>query len=199
MEDHDLPSDLSWWGAEGMRATRSGRIDFTGVEVGPERLIGTPDAYHTEPQFNGGAVRFAAVQLGGAQALFDAVRGYLARLSRTDHPHQLERLGRIAIALETGRLWLRGAADLLEEAGAATEDQVAYAQMTRSAVEAACLEVMRLSDRCVGARGLLPPSPVERIGRDLRLYLRQPAADAVLTAAGRHAAAQAKSGCTFAL
>jgi hypothetical protein len=35
-------------------------------------------------------------------------------------------------------------------------------------------------------RGLLRPHPVERLGRDLRLYLRQPAPDAALATAGAY-------------
>lgn len=174
------------WRAQGMRASRSGKVDFEGVELPVDALVGAPDAYHGEPDFNGGAIRFAAVQLGGAHALVDACRSYLTHLDRTGDAHQRERMGRMAIGLETGYLWLGGAARLLES-DAPTADQVAYVQMARTAVERVCLDVLEMVDRSVGARGLLPPSPVERIGRDLRLYLRQPASDAVVTAAGAHA------------
>lgn len=187
MEHFDLPIDLKWWTAEGMRATRSGRVDFSGVELPDDWLIGTEDDYHREPHFNGGSVRFAAVQLGGAQALFDACRDHLLSLGRTGDAHQQMRLGEVAVALETGYLWLNGAARLLDSS-ASNADKVAYAQMTRTAIERVCLDVMERVDRSVGARGLLAPSPIERIGRDLRLYLRQPATDAVVTAAGAHAA-----------
>lgn len=198
--------DPSWWRAEGMRASASYRVDFTGAELDADDLVGAPGDYLREPHFNGGAVRFAAVQLGGAQALFDAARQHLRTLERTGDVHQQTRMGRAAIHLETGALWLLGAARMQErllladgaplrgafpergpEQEKAAEALVAYARMTRTAIEEACLEVLRGVDRSVGARGLLPPSPVERIGRDLRLYLRQPAADAVLEAAGAYA------------
>ncbi len=171
------------WLAEGMRASVSGRVDFEGLTVGPDALIGEPGDYTREPDFTGGAVRFAAVQLGGAQALFDAAAEGLRRLERTGHPHQRARMGEAAIALETGALWLLGAARLWES-GAAPHALVTYAQRTRTAIERVCLDVLERVDRSVGARGLLPPSPVERIGRDLRLYLRQPAPDATLDAVG---------------
>ena len=171
------------WPAEGMRASVSGRVSFEGIRVGPDALVGQPGDYTTEPDFTGGAVRFAAVHLGGARALADAAGDLLRRLGRTADPHQRARAGRAAIAVETGALWLLGAARLWES-GAEPDAVVAYAQMTRTAIERACLDVLELVDRSVGARGLLPPSPVERIGRDLRLYLRQPAPDATLDAAG---------------
>ena len=175
------------WPAEGMRASQSGRVSFEGMRVGRDALIGAPGDYTREPDFTGGAVRFAAVHLGGAQALADATGALLRRLGRTECPHQRARAGQTAIALETGALWLLGAARLWEAhaAGRADADAVvAYAQMTRTAMERVCLDTLERVDRSVGARGLLPPMPVERIGRDLRLYLRQPAPDATLDAAG---------------
>ncbi len=180
--------DAGWWQAEGMRASASGQADFAGVEAGPEAAIGGPGDCVREPVFTGGAVRFCAVQLGGADALFAAAAADLAALDRLGAPLQQARLGEAATAIETGALWLLGAARLFERDGASAASQVAYAQMTRTAVERACLDVLRLVDRSLGARGLLPPSPVERIGRDLRLFLRQPAPDAMLTAAGHFAA-----------
>lgn len=185
-EDRVTPDS---WPAEGMRASVSGRVDFGGITVGPEALIGRPGDYTREPDFTGGAVRFAAVHLGGARALLDAATQALRDLGRTDSPHQRARMGRAAIAVEGGALWLLGAARLWER-GAEPEAVVAYAQMTRTAIERVCLDVLELVDRSVGARGLLPPSPVERVGRDLRLYLRQPAPDATLDAVGAAALLQ---------
>ena len=183
----DVSADPQWWAAEGMRASVSGRTDFWGVVLGPEALVGPPGAYLREPGFTGGSVRFAAVQLGGAQALFDAAGDHLRTLGRTDHAVQRARLGEAAVALESGALWLLGAARLADRPDVEDADRVAYAQMVRTAVERVCLDVLERVDRAVGARGLLPPSPIERVGRDLRLYLRQPNPDGALDAAAGHA------------
>ncbi len=184
--------DPSWWQPIGMRASASYRIDFTGIEIAQDDLLGAPGDYHRQPWFSAGAVRFAAVQLGGAVALLDALRDYLRGLERTGDPFQRMRAGQAAIAVETGNLWLSGAArhvDLTPDA-ARTDDpapSIAYANMTRLAIERVCQEVMQLVEHAVGARGLLRPHPVERIVRDLTLYLRQPAPDAALTNAGAYA------------
>jgi hypothetical protein len=45
---------------------------------------------------------------------------------------------------------------------------------------------MQLCERSVGTRGLMPPYPMERIIRDLTLYLRQPSFDATLQAVGKY-------------
>ena len=189
--------DASSWRPLGMRATASHCVDLTGIEIGLDHLIGAPGDYYRQPWFSGGAIRFAAAQLGGAAALLDAARDELRVLGRTEDSFQRARMGQAAIAVESGRLWLRGAADLADRSplGGARADEkgavgdaemVAYSNMTRTAIERVCLETLEIVERAVGARGLLQPHPIERIGRDLTLYLRQPAPDAALLDAGRH-------------
>ena len=65
--------------------------------------------------------------------------------------------------------------------------------LARIAVEAACLDAMRLLQRSLGLTSFRQGTAMERICRDLSTYLRQPAADEVLTEAAdwfaRHPAA----------
>jgi alkylation response protein AidB-like acyl-CoA dehydrogenase len=121
--------------------------------------------------------------------VFEETRNFLRGLGRTDDPYQRQRLGEMAILLESGRQWVRGAADNAARAGATTpagaEATVAYANMMRTAIESICLDMLRLAERCVGARGLLRPQPFERLHRDLTHYLRQPAPDGALADVGR--------------
>ena len=183
--------DPTFWRPLGMAASASHRIDFTGVMLTDDDLLGRPDDYHRQPRFSGGAIRFTAVQLGGAQALVDATRRFLRDNGRTDDPYQRQRLGELAVLTETGRNWLDGAARRWEEQALhPSEVLVQYANMTRTAVENICLDVIRLTERCVGARGLLEPHPFGRLIRDLTHYLRQPNPDGALAAVGAHVATQ---------
>ncbi|MVN76892.1 hypothetical protein GO988_11205 [Hymenobacter sp. HMF4947] len=189
--------DRSFWRPLGMRATASFRADFTGLSVSASDLIGRPDDYYRQPWFGGGAVRFAAVQLGGAAAVLDETRRFLRRLGRTDDPYQRQRLGEMLALHETGQRWLRGAAVQAALPSSTTEPLPAaklaaigaYANLVRATTEDICLETLRLAERSVGARGLLQPEPFERLHRDLTHYLRQPAPDATLADAGRFALA----------
>ncbi len=201
MEEVATVSDPSWWQPSGMRASASFKVDFSGVELDAKSLIGQPGDYFRQPWLSAGVVRFAAVQLGGAEALFDATREYLQELNRTSDPYQQERLGRMAIALESGNLWLRGAAERLkayapifagypDQTHEQADQLVAYANMVRTAIEQICMDMIQLCERSVGTRGLLPPYPMERIIRDLSLYLRQPVFDAALANAGQYALSQ---------
>jgi alkylation response protein AidB-like acyl-CoA dehydrogenase len=190
-------SDPSWWQPAGMRATASCKVDFTGVILDESALIGQPGDYYRQPWLTAGVIRFAAVQLGGAAALFDAARQFLQRINRTQDPYQEERLGKMAIGIESGQLWLKGAASQLAQyhpifAGdpGTIHPQavalVAYTNMVRTAIEQICMDAIQLTARSVGTRGLLPPHSIERIIRDLTLYLRQPAFDASIATVGRY-------------
>jgi alkylation response protein AidB-like acyl-CoA dehydrogenase len=174
-------ADLSAWRAHGMRASATGTVDLTGLA--PAALLGGPDDYHRQPHFSGGAWRFAAVQLGGIEAVFEAWRGHLARAGRSEDPHQLARLGEGAIALEGARLFVLRAAAFVSEEALAVERIVAFVDLTRLAVERAGLEVLGLAQRSVGLQGFLRGHPLERLSRDLATYLRQPAPDRALTSA----------------
>lgn len=191
MEKVLTETDASWWQPIGMRATRSFKVDFTGVEIDAKDLIGAAGDYYRQPWFSGGAIRFAAAQFGAAEALFDETRRYLRALKRTDDAFQQMRSGEMAIRIETGNLWLESAAKKLDDffenpSDERAENFLAFVNMMRTAIEQICLEIIALCEKCVGARGLNKPFHFERIIRDLTIYLRQPAPDAALAGAGRY-------------
>src|SRR5580700_2820398 len=86
-------ADLSRWTAQGMRASATGAVDFTGVEIQPMEIIGREGDYERQPWFSAGAWRFAAVHLGGMERLFDLLRRHLQETNRGQDPHQAARLG----------------------------------------------------------------------------------------------------------
>ncbi len=176
-------ADLSAWRAHGMRASATGTVDFSGLRVSRDDILGAPDDYHRQPIFSGGAWRFAAVQLGGIEAVFDAWCAHLTRHGRGADPHQLARLGEGAIAVETARQWVGRAAAVASEATLPTERIVAFVNLARLAVERAGLDVLQLAQRSVGLQGFLRGHPLERLSRDLATYLRQPSPDRALTTA----------------
>ena len=190
LDEHpEAPVDPSFWKPLGMHASVSHKIDFSGITLTEDDLLGQPDDYHTQPYFSGGAIRFAAVHLGGAEAIFDATRTYLQQLHRTEDPYQRMRLGEMAILVETGNRWIEQAGQQADGA-ASPEQMINYANMTRSVIERIGLEVMQLAERCVGARGLLHPQPFARLHADLTTYLRQPAPDIALAQVGQYVSEQ---------
>jgi alkylation response protein AidB-like acyl-CoA dehydrogenase len=185
-------ADLSGWRAHGMRASATGAVDFTGVEIEPIEIVGRDGDYERQPWFSVGAWRFAAVHLGGMERLLDLLRRHLQETNRGKDPHQSARLGAAAMAIETARLWVAQAASISEVPlrSRAPEQLVAYINFTRLAVEAAALDLMQLVQRSVGLQAFLRPNPIERISRDLATYLRQPGPDRALTDAAAWVLAQ---------
>jgi alkylation response protein AidB-like acyl-CoA dehydrogenase len=165
----------------GMRAATTGSVDFTGLKVDEEALIGEPGDYLREPVFSTGAWRSSAVALGGLAAMIETARKELCSRGRADNPFQRTRFGQAVISHETGRLWLLEAVNRVD--CAPSDESVAYVNLSRTAVETACLDAMRSVQRSLGLSAFMQGSKAERIARDLATYLRQPAPDEVLVEA----------------
>ena len=178
-------ADLSQWTAHGMRASATGAFDFTGLIIEAEDIVGRAGDYERQPFFSGGAWRFCAVHLGGMEKLLDLLRQHLSRTGRGGDPHQAARLGEAGICVETARLWVERAAQIVEDQSASVSPErvVAYVNLARLAVERAGLTLMELVHRSVGLQGFMRPHPIERITRDLSTYLRQPGPDRAMTSA----------------
>ncbi|MDZ4372800.1 MAG: acyl-CoA dehydrogenase family protein [Phenylobacterium sp.] len=182
------PVDRTWWRPLGMKASGSHVVDFTGHRIDAGSRLGGPDAYIQQPWFSAGAMRFAAVQVGGMHGVLDTAVQHLQAARRTEDPYQRHRVGVMATAVEGGYGWLRRCAESwtrCETGGAAeAEEAIATVNAARGAVERACLEVLELAERSVGAAGFIAPHPLERRLRDLRTYLRQPNPDGALASFG---------------
>ncbi len=176
-------NDISGWTSHGMRATATGTVDFEGIEIGPDEIVGAPGDYMRPPFFRGGAWRVIAVQLGGLEAVLAAYRDQLAGSPYRDHPLPLARFGEAEIACETARHWVRSAAAKAEGVYEDADEVSAYVDLARNAFEDAALHVIQLAQKAIGLKALMRPNPMERLVRDLTTYLRQPALDVSLMSA----------------
>ena len=185
LDHQEVKVDRSFWTPLGMECSVSYKLDFTGLTMRPEQLLGQPNDYETQPHFSGGAIRFAAVQLGAAEAILDATRTFLRKVKRTENSYQRTRVGQMAILVETGNQWLQRAGEVNDQE---TDPQriITFANMTRTVVLEACTEALRLAERSVGSRGLMHPGRMARLHTDLSMYLRQPAPDATLEQVGQY-------------
>ena len=162
------------WQVRGMRGTKSGTLDFDGMIVRDDALIGQAGDYECEPRFSVGAWRFAAVQLGAVEALLRHWRDHLIGAGKADDPIQRARIGAAIVAARSAAVWVERAARLAESGSA---DAIAHVLMTRGVVEEAGLLVMEGAARAIGTASFFEHSRVDRITRDLGLYLRQPVPD----------------------
>jgi alkylation response protein AidB-like acyl-CoA dehydrogenase len=179
-------ADIAGWRVQGMRASATGTLDFTGLPAAEAVRVGAPGDYGRQPFFFAGAWRFLAVQLGGIEAIVNAHRAHLRATGRGGDPHQRARLGRAAQLTEGARLFVAEAARIaLREAGS-PEAVIAYVFLARGAVERAGLDVIELAQRSVGLQGFMETHTLDRLTRDLATYLRQPGPDGALDTAAAH-------------
>ncbi|SFP33962.1 acyl-CoA dehydrogenase [Sphingomonas rubra] len=170
--DDSVRTDASGWQVRGMRASVSGRYDLSGMTVADDRLLGPPGVYDREPRFTAGAWRFAAVQLGGIEALLAATRDGLTDAARAD-PLARAGFGAALVATRSALAWVRDAA---HQAAVESPHAIPLARMTRGVVERAGLDVMEQAARLLGTRSAFA-GHVDKIIRDLSLYLRQAGPD----------------------
>lgn len=190
--------DPGAWTAAGMRATISGRIDLGGVTLDADDLLGAPGAYGREPHFEGGIWRYCAAHIGGAEALISVWHDRLAAAGRLDDPLQLTRFARAVAQCRASLATVRDTAIAAEAASGAAApvigDAVAGCLLARQTVEEMCVAVLALAETSLGMQAHDRGSDIERLRRDLSLFIRQAAPDAKLLAAGRILAARAADG-----
>ncbi len=162
-------ADISGWRVRGMRATISGSYDLIGLRPSEEDLLGAAGDYDREPRFTAGAWRFLAVQLGGVEALLAETRDAMSDAAHDD-PLQRAKFADAVAAARGAYMWIREAAD---RAADDQPDAKPFVLMARGVVERAALDVMELSARIVGTRSAIDGSRIDKIIRDLSLYLRQ--------------------------
>lgn len=185
--------DASWWRASGMTATRSFALSLDDLAVDQDDLLGAPGVYERQPFFGGGAIRFVAAQLGGALAVWDAMRDHLAATGRHKDPHQAARLAHVLSDLEAAFSFVQaGYARVAPAIGweytAADPDCTLVADAARVAVEETVERIVPLAIRSIGCAGLMETHPLHAAVRDLMVYVRQPAPDAARVRLGVEAA-----------
>ena len=185
--DDPARADPARWQMAGMRATASGSFDFTGLQVAADAALGPVDGYYREPYFLGGMYRMCAVQVGGMEALLAAVITLLHQRGQADNALQLHRLGKAATQLQMARA-------VVEQLAVAVAhddgDVTVRAILMREAVETCATALLQLTERAAGTAAHRRGGDLERIRRDLGLYLRQAAVDERLGIAGGQLAAR---------
>ena len=178
--------DLSSWKVRGMRATQTGTVNFDGIPLRRDEIVGQPGDYLRSPFFRGGAWRVLAVQLGGVNAVLKEHCRQLRESGRRGDRIQQLRFSEAKRAAETARLWVREAC-LRAEGNDRSAAIDAYVDLARGAFTEAAITVIDRAERAIGLAAFTTVNPLDRLTRDLSTYLRQPALDASSEAAAIYA------------
>jgi alkylation response protein AidB-like acyl-CoA dehydrogenase len=190
-------ADVSQWTAQGMRSTATGSVDFTGLLLEEDQVLGKSGDFMRQPHFSGGAWRFCAVHLGAAERLVDLFREHLVSRGRDNDPYQLQRISQCVAATTTASFWVCEAARRNAEGSDSPTELVAFVNLTRMVTERAALDVLEAVHRGVGLNAFMRPHPIERISRDLSTYLRQPVPDLAMSDAARAILASVRPTATM--
>ncbi|MFD8077294.1 acyl-CoA dehydrogenase family protein [Streptomyces sp. NPDC059718] len=183
LSDPTVTVDRSWWDPVGMRATASHVVRFHDTFIPREHLIGGPGGYFDGQWQTAFVPQYAASFLGGALAAYEYGLAYVKRQGKSGDPYVQQRVGSMAVNIETARLWLRQVAGLWDE-GNLDEARIAGSRAWH-VIGHLAEETVHHVIRACGARSLIRPSPVERILRDLTLYKLHDNDDHVLATIGR--------------
>lgn len=189
LSDPSVSIDSSWWDPIGMRATVSHLVRFDNTYIPDTQRIGEPGDYLRQSWQTVFIPHYAASFLGAAEAAYQYALEYVTHHNKTNDPYVQQRVGAMAVAVETGQLWLKHVAELWDS-GREAEARVAGSR-ARHLVEHLALDTVDHCIRACGARSLVKPSPVERIQRDLLFYVRHDNDDHILATIGRAALGEA--------
>ncbi|HEV2719455.1 MAG TPA: acyl-CoA dehydrogenase family protein [Thermoanaerobaculia bacterium] len=183
LEDPTIHIDGAWWDPIGMRATVSHAVRFDQTFIPEENLVGVPGQYLRDGWQTCFVPHYASSFLGAAEAAFEYGLDFIRHQNKTDDPYVQHHVAKMALNVETMQLWLRHIATLWES-GRYAEAQAAGSRI-RHLGEHLASETVDHCVRACGARALNRPSPIERIVRDLTIYVRHDNDDQVLATIGR--------------
>jgi len=188
LSDPSVTVDASWWDPIGMRATGSHLVRFERTVIPDRQRIGEPGAYLRQGWQAAFIPHYAASFLGAAERAYEYAVDSILRQGKEGDPYIQQRVGAMAVNVETASLWLQHVARLWDT-GQRQEAQLAGSR-ARHLIEHLALETVDHCIRACGARCLIRPSPVERILRDLSFYVRHDNDDHVLATIGKAALGQ---------
>ncbi|QEH38564.1 Putative acyl-CoA dehydrogenase YdbM [Aquisphaera giovannonii] len=195
LADPSVQFDESWWDPIGMRGTVSYLVRFRETFIPAENRIGHPGQYLREGWQALFSPHYGATFLGGAEGACDYALDYIRAQDKAGDPYVQQRVATMALNLESAHLWLRRVADLWQARRAAEARSAGI--RARYLLEAWATDTVRQALHTCGARGLIRPSPLERIYRDLSFYVLHDNSDQVLATIGREILGQSHDASFF--
>jgi len=182
LDDPRLVIDPTTWKTPALAASATASVNFDGVLVRGDGVVGGPGFYGDRPGFWAGSVGVAAVWAGGA----DGVLARLRHAAADDDPHALAHLGAAEVASWGMQAALAVAADEIDaDPRDARQLGVVRALTVRQLVERSCYEIIDRTGRALGPGPLVADRAYAQRVMDLQLYVRQGHAERDLEAVGR--------------
>jgi alkylation response protein AidB-like acyl-CoA dehydrogenase len=168
------------WNTVGMRASDTLDVEFDGVGVADDALLGAPGFYTERPGFWWGGAGVAAVWLGGAAGVVDDL--YAKLRNGEPDPYQLAHAGALHAALQATDALLVRTAEQIDADPKSAHRTAAWT--ARAAAEQTCRTVLDVAPRVAGVAALSRGGTLAQRLADLGMYVRQHHGERDLAALG---------------
>lgn len=179
LKANGIERDQDSWQAIGMDASDSVDVRFDGLPVTADMVVGEPGWYLSRRGFSLGSGGVAAVWLGGAAGVLDAVLAMLRDAPAVDE-HQHAHVGALTAALAAADALLADTARLVDTPA----DPVIPVRTAKAAVERAAWDMHDRVPRITGPTPLCRDRRFARRLADLQVYVRQHHAERDLATLG---------------
>ena len=174
----------SWWdSATGMRATVSHEVDFEGVFVSDDDILGPPGAYWRQQVQARYLPQFSSNFQGAGLHMLNAGMDYLRERNRQQSEVVQRYMGEAHVLLTAAESLLGSVAGLYRERR--YPEAFDASRILRAFSQMAVDRVFTLVQNSCGSSFCLRPHPTERLLRDWQFYSRHENLDLILGATGK--------------
>ncbi|MFT4925970.1 MAG: alkylation response protein AidB-like acyl-CoA dehydrogenase [Phenylobacterium sp.] len=197
LSDPSISFDGDWWDPIGMRSTVSYKVNFDNTFIPEANCIGEIGEFLTRDMQSCFTPHYAVSFLGALEAAYECALQTVSAQHRENDPYVQHHIAKIKLGVDTLDLWLTQVAFKLDN----HDRQAARdaASQFRYLAETLAEDGVKRSIKICGARCLNKPSQLERIYRDLTIYVQHDNADNVLATIGRRALGQSVDNAFFSL
>ncbi len=183
LSDASISFEGNWWDPIGMRSTVSYKVNFNNTFIHQDNCIGKIGEYLTQGMQSCFTPHYAVSFLGALEAAYDCALETVRSQGRQNDPYVQHHIAKVALNIETLDLWLAHVAYKLDHQDHA--DARDAANKFRFLAEQLAEDGVKRCIKICGARCLNKPSQLERIYRDLTIYVQHDNDDHILATIGR--------------
>ncbi|NQZ06636.1 MAG: acyl-CoA dehydrogenase family protein [Algicola sp.] len=185
LSDPSVSFEGDWWDPIGMRSTVSYKVNFADTFIPERDCIGQVGEFLTRDMQSRFTPHYAVSFLGALEGAYECALATIAAQHRENDPYVQHHIAQIKLNIDTLDLWQNQVAFKLDNQQ--HDEAREAASKFRYLAEKLSEDGVRQCIKICGARSLNKPSRLERIYRDLTMYVQHDNADNILATIGRRA------------
>jgi alkylation response protein AidB-like acyl-CoA dehydrogenase len=197
LSDPSISFEGDWWDPIGMRSTVSYKVNFVDTFIPEANCIGEIGEFLTMDMQSRFTPHYAVSFLGALEGAYEYALEMVISQHRQHDPYVQHHIAKVKLSIDTLDLWLTQVAFMLDnkQHEAACEAGSKFRYLAEKLAEDGVKRCIKIC----GARSLNKPSRLERIYRDLTIYVQHDNVDHILSTIGRRAMGQPVDNAFFNL